>query len=68
MLLERGYKLHLGRVRGCVVVCTSHLAQFDLRDGRLVIPPMEGQDIPTGALAVHRVIAEDGHISIQVPE
>ncbi|HEY2704524.1 MAG TPA: Rieske 2Fe-2S domain-containing protein [Candidatus Dormibacteraeota bacterium] len=63
-----GYKLHLGRVRGCVVTCSSHLAQFDLRDGHLVSAPMEGQDIPTGDLAVYRVIEEDGHISIEVPE
>jgi 3-phenylpropionate/trans-cinnamate dioxygenase ferredoxin subunit len=64
-----GYKLHLGKVRGCVVTCTSHLAQFDLRDGRLVSPPMEGLDIPTGELTVYRVIPEDdGYISIEVPE
>jgi nitrite reductase/ring-hydroxylating ferredoxin subunit len=63
-----GYKLHLGKVRGCNVTCSSHLAQFDLNDGHLVSPPMEGQDIPTGRLAVYRVIAEDGYISIEVPE
>jgi nitrite reductase/ring-hydroxylating ferredoxin subunit len=63
-----GYKLHLGKVRGCVVTCSSHLAQFDLNDGHLVSPPMEGQDIPTGVLAVCRVIADDGYISIDVPD
>ena len=63
-----GYKLHLGKVRGCTVTCSSHLAQFDLNDGHLVSPPMEGQDIPTGELVVYKVIAEDGWISIEVPE
>jgi nitrite reductase/ring-hydroxylating ferredoxin subunit len=63
-----GYKLHLGKVRGCTVTCSSHLAQFDLVDGHLVSPPMEGQDIPTGTLVVYRVIAEEGYISIEVPE
>jgi nitrite reductase/ring-hydroxylating ferredoxin subunit len=63
-----GYKLHLGRVRGNLVTCTSHLAQFDLTDGHLVSPPMEGKDIETGCLPVYRVITEDGYISIDVPE
>jgi nitrite reductase/ring-hydroxylating ferredoxin subunit len=63
-----GYKLHLGKVRGCTVTCSSHLAQFDLKDGHLVSPPMEGREIPTGRLVVCGVIAQDGCISIEVPE
>jgi nitrite reductase/ring-hydroxylating ferredoxin subunit len=63
-----GYKLHLGKVRGCNVTCSSHLAQFDMNDGHLVSPPMEGQDIPTGTLTVYTVTTEDGWISIEVPE
>jgi nitrite reductase/ring-hydroxylating ferredoxin subunit len=63
-----GYKLHLARVRGCEVTCSSHLARFDLNDGHLVSPPMEGQDIPTGLLEVYRVIVDGDHISIEVPE
>jgi nitrite reductase/ring-hydroxylating ferredoxin subunit len=63
-----GYKLHLGRVRGNQVTCASHLARFDLRDGHLVSPPMEGKDIETGCLPVYRVIIEEGYISIDVPE
>lgn len=63
-----GYKLHLGKCRGRVVTCTSHLAQFDMTDGHLVTPPMEGKDIPTGTLAVYRVLDEEGYISIDVPD
>lgn len=63
-----GYKLHEARIRGCVVTCLSHLAQFDLRDGSLVSPPVEGTGIETGSLAVYRVIEDGDEISVEVPE
>lgn len=63
-----GYKLHEARVRGCVVTCLSHLAQFDLRDGSLISPPVEGTNIETGRLPVYRVIEEGDEISVEVPK
>ncbi len=63
-----GYLLHEGRVRGCVVTCISHLAQFDLRDGHVVALPMEGRSIETGPLAVYRVVERDGAVFVELPE
>ncbi len=63
-----GYLLHEGRVRGSIVTCISHLAQFDLRDGHLVALPMEGQSIETGPLAVYQVLERDGVIFVEIPE
>jgi nitrite reductase/ring-hydroxylating ferredoxin subunit len=63
-----GYLMHEGRVRGCVVTCISHLAQFDLRDGHVVTLPMEGRSIETGPLAIYRVVEQDGAIFVELPE
>jgi 3-phenylpropionate/trans-cinnamate dioxygenase ferredoxin component len=63
-----GYLMHEGRVRGCVVTCISHLAQFDLRDGHVVQLPMEGRSIETGPLAVYPVVEQDGVIFVDLPE
>jgi nitrite reductase/ring-hydroxylating ferredoxin subunit len=62
-----GYKLHEARIRGCVVTCLSHLAQFDLRDGSLLSPPVEGTSIETGSLPVYRVVEDGDEISVEVP-
>jgi 3-phenylpropionate/trans-cinnamate dioxygenase ferredoxin subunit len=63
-----GYKLHEARIRGCVVTCLSHLAQFDLRDGSVLSLPVEGTSIETGSLAVYRVIEDGDEISVEVPK
>ncbi len=63
-----GYKLHLGKVRGRVITCVSHLAQFDMPSGALISPPVEGQDIPCGVLTVYPVVVEDGYVSVQIPD
>jgi 3-phenylpropionate/trans-cinnamate dioxygenase ferredoxin subunit len=63
-----GYLLHEGRIRGCVVTCISHLAQFDLRDGHVVTLPMEGRSIETGPLAVYPVVEQDGILFAELPE
>lgn len=63
-----GYLLHEGRVRGCVVTCISHLAQFDLRDGHVVTLPMEGRNIETGPLAIYQVVERDGAIFVEIPK
>lgn len=63
-----GYRLHESKVRSHLVTCLSHLAQFDLRDGSLVSPPMEGKDIPCGDLEVYQVTIEDGYVTIEVPD
>ncbi len=63
-----GYLMHEGRVRGCVVTCISHLAQFDLNDGHVVTLPMEGRSIETGPLPVYRVVEQDGMIFADLPE
>jgi len=61
-----GYKMHEARVRGCVVTCLSHLAQFDLRDGRVVSPPIEGRTIETGPLTVFDVLEDGDDISVRI--
>jgi nitrite reductase/ring-hydroxylating ferredoxin subunit len=62
-----GYLMHEGRVRGCVVTCISHLAQFDMRDGHVVALPMEGRSIETGPLTIYRVVEQDGAIFVELP-
>lgn len=62
-----GYKMHEARVRGCVVTCLSHLAQFDLRDGTVLSQPVEGTNIETSPLPVYRVVEEEGEVSVEVP-
>lgn len=61
-----GYLMHEARIRGSIVTCLSHLAQFDLHDGHVVAPPMEG--IACGPLPLYRVIEEEGFISVEIPE
>jgi nitrite reductase/ring-hydroxylating ferredoxin subunit len=63
-----GYLMHEGRIRGCIVTCISHLAQFDLRDGHVVTLPMEGRSIETGPLAVYPVVEQDGTLFAQLLE
>jgi len=63
-----GYLMHEARIRGSIITCLSHLAQFDLLDGHVVAPPMEGKDIETGPLPLYRVSEEDGYISVEIPE
>jgi nitrite reductase/ring-hydroxylating ferredoxin subunit len=63
-----GYLMHEARIRGSIVTCLSHLAQFDLHDGHVVAPPMEGKDIACGPLPLYRVIEEEGCISVEIPE
>jgi 3-phenylpropionate/trans-cinnamate dioxygenase ferredoxin subunit len=63
-----GYKLHEARIRGCVVTCLSHLAQFDLRDGSVLSLPVEGTSIETGPLAVYRVVEDGDEISVEIPK
>ena len=63
-----GYLMHEARIRGSIVTCLSHLAQFDLHDGHVVAPPMEGRDIACGSLPVYRVVEEEGFVSVEVPE
>jgi 3-phenylpropionate/trans-cinnamate dioxygenase ferredoxin subunit len=63
-----GYLLHEGRVRGTIVTCISHLAQFDIRDGHVVTLPMEGESIETGPLPVYPVVERNGDIFVELPE
>ncbi len=63
-----GYLMHEARIRGSIVTCLSHLAQFDLLDGHVVAPPMEGKDIETGPLRLYQVTEEEGYISVEIPE
>jgi nitrite reductase/ring-hydroxylating ferredoxin subunit len=37
-----GTSLALGYLDGHVVTCFAHLWRFDVRDGRILYPPMEG--------------------------
>jgi nitrite reductase/ring-hydroxylating ferredoxin subunit len=64
-----GVSMERGRVRGCVITCPSHLAQFDVRDGSIVRGPIEGDPENVSALHVFPVEQDtEGVVFVEVPD
>ncbi len=57
---HQGASLSEGEVRGCVVVCPWHGWEYDVTDGKLLVPP--------GALhaTTYRVVVQGGDILVEV--
>lgn len=60
--------LHTGRLRKCRITCPSHLAQFDVRDGKVLRPPMEGDPENIRDQATYRVEVKNQRVYVEVPE
>lgn len=60
-----GARLDVGQVRRNVLTCSHHLAQFDLRTGKVLSYPIEGLNPEdTGPLTLFQVEIEDGWITV----
>jgi nitrite reductase/ring-hydroxylating ferredoxin subunit len=57
-----GGALSDGELTGCVLTCPVHLAQFDVRSGRVLRGPAR-EDVPAYAV---RVVGEDVYVSAPV--
>lgn len=60
-------RLDRGPLRGSVITCPSHLAQFDVRDGRVLRGPLEGDPSNIRAQDTYDVEVEDDIIYINAP-
>lgn len=64
-----GVSMDCGRLRGHVLTCPSHLAQFDIRDGSVVRGPIEGDPENVRAQRVFPVHEDDdGVLHAEVPD
>ncbi|MPZ15339.1 MAG: Rieske 2Fe-2S domain-containing protein [Chloroflexi bacterium] len=60
--------LHTGRLRNYVITCSSHLAQFDVRDGSVIRGPLEGDPENIRQQVTYHVEVKNGRVYVEVPE
>ncbi|MDY7075735.1 MAG: Rieske 2Fe-2S domain-containing protein [Chloroflexota bacterium] len=63
---HRECSLSKGSLKGKVIVCPCHSAQFDLETGAVITQPSKYP--PTPPLPVHQVKVEDGDVMVAVSQ